>query len=70
MLERAIKKLSRGSTTKGIDGSRSYRASIEYTETSSMDQEVVEKLLRLNLKNLNGSRLQKQLSRKEAQEDR
>ena len=42
---------------KGLDGSRSYRAPIEHIETSSMDQVVVEKLSRLNLKNLDGSSL-------------
>ena len=42
---------------KGLDGSRSYRAPIEHIEISSMDQVVVEKLSRLNLKNLDGSSL-------------
>ena len=34
----------------GLNGSRNYRASIEHTETSSMDQEAVKKLLRQVLK--------------------
>ena len=40
-----------------LDGSRSYRESIEHTETSSMDREAVEQLSRLILKNLDGSKL-------------
>ena len=40
-----------------LNGSRSYRASIEHTKTSSMDRKVVEKLLRLILENLDGSKL-------------
>ena len=53
-----------------LDGSRNYRASVEHTETSSMDREsikytetslmdqkVVEKLLSLILKNLDGLKL-------------
>ena len=42
---------------KRLDGSRSYRASIEHIETSSMDQVAVEKLSRLNLNNLDGLNL-------------
>ena len=42
---------------KRLDGSRSYRASIEHTETSSMDQVAIEKLSRLNLNNLDGLNL-------------
>ena len=40
-----------------LDRSRSYRASIEHTETSLMDQASIEQLSRLNLENLDGSKL-------------
>ena len=40
-----------------LDGSRICRGSINQTESFSMDRESVEQLSRLNLKNLNGSRL-------------
>ena len=33
-----------------LDGSRSYRAFVEHTETSSMDRDSVEKLLRMRWK--------------------
>ena len=50
----AIEELSRGVHSKrGLMD----QASIEHTETSSMDQVAVKKLSRLNLKNLDGSRL-------------
>ena len=41
-----------------LDGSRSYQASIEHTETFLMDQEAVEKLSRQILKNFDGLKLQ------------
>ena len=40
-----------------LDGSRSYRESIEHTGTSSMDRESIEKLSSQILKNLDGSKL-------------
>ena len=40
-----------------LDGSRSYQASIEHTETFSIDRKAVEKLSRKILKNFNGSKL-------------
>ena len=40
-----------------LDGSRSYQASIEHTETFLMDQEAVEKLSRQILKNFDGLKL-------------
>ena len=40
-----------------LDGSRSYQASIEQTETFSIDREVVEKVSRQILKNFDGSKL-------------
>ena len=45
------------STAKCLDGLRSYQESIGQTETSSMDWESVEKLLRKILENFDGSKM-------------
>ena len=50
--------LSRGIQQSDLNGLRSYRESIEHTETSSMDWEAIKQLSRLILKNLDGSKLQ------------
>ena len=53
MTDRAIERCPQQSD---LDGLKSYREFIEHTETSSMDQKVVEQLLRLILKKLDGSK--------------